>query len=135
MCCRISKYAKEAKRLVGCSSQACCEEFTVDITGTFHETGEVDQTALNVDSESTFSIHKTVKCQRPIVSVNNGGKPLKKTLTLKERKELQTKMNEVFKRNIKDLSAELQGILVDDLVTAFQNRMNVLIRAQAKKSY
>jgi hypothetical protein len=67
--------------------------------------------------------------------VNNGGKPLKKTLTLKERKELQAKMNEVFKRNIKDLSAELQGILVDDLVTAFQNRMNVLIRAQAKKSY
>jgi hypothetical protein len=44
-------------------------------------------------------------------------------------------MNKVFKRNIKDLSAELQGILVDDLVTAFQNRMNVLIRAQAKKSY
>jgi len=60
---------------------------------------------------------------------------LKKTLTLKERKELQAKMNEVFKRNIKDLSAELQGILVDDLVTAFQNRINVLIRAQAKKSY
>jgi len=90
---------------------------------------------LNVDSEITFSIHKTVKCQRTIVSVNNGGKPLKKTLTLKERKELQTKMNEVFKRNIKDLSAELQGILLDDLVTAFQNRMNVLIRAQAKRSY
>ena len=60
---------------------------------------------------------------------------MKKTLTLKERKELQTKMNEVFKRNIKDLSAELQGILLDDLVTAFQNRMNVLIRAQAKRSY
>ena len=60
---------------------------------------------------------------------------MKKTLTLKERKELQAKMNEVFKRNIKDLSAELQGILVDDLVTAFQNRINVLIRAQAKKSY
>ena len=71
----------------------------------------------------------------PIVSVNNGGTPLKKTLTLKERKELQAKMNEVFKKNIKDLSAELQGILVDDLVTAFQNRINVLIRAQAKRSY
>jgi hypothetical protein len=61
--------------------------------------------------------------------------PLKKTLTLKERKELQNKMAKVFNRNIKELSAELQRILLDDLVTAFQNRMNVLIRAQAKRSY
>jgi hypothetical protein len=69
------------------------------------------------------------------VCVNNGGKPLKKTLTLKERNELQKKMAKVFKRNIKGLPAELQRILLDDLVTAFQNRMNVLIRAQAKRSY
>jgi hypothetical protein len=60
---------------------------------------------------------------------------LKKTLTLKERKELQSKMAKVFRSDIKGLSAELQKILVDDLVTAFQNRMNVLIRAQAKRSY
>jgi hypothetical protein len=60
---------------------------------------------------------------------------MKKALTHKERKELQMKMNEVFRMNIGGLSAELRGILVDDLVTAFQNRMNVLIRAQAKKSY
>jgi len=60
---------------------------------------------------------------------------LKKTLTLKERRELQSKMAKVFKRNINELSAELQRILLDDLVTAFQNRMNVLIRAQAKRSY
>lgn len=60
---------------------------------------------------------------------------MKKALTLKERRELQTKMTKVFKRNTKGLSTELQKILVDDLVTAFQNRMNVLIRAQAKRSY
>jgi hypothetical protein len=83
----------------------------------------------------TYSIHKTVKYQRLIVCVNNGGKPLKKALTIKERKELQNKMAKVFNRNIKGLSAELQRILLDDLVTAFQNRMNVLIRAQAKRSY
>jgi hypothetical protein len=65
----------------------------------------------------------------------HGGKPLKKTLTLKERKELQNKMAKVFNKNIKELSTELQRILLDDLVTAFQNRMNVLIRAQAKRSY
>ncbi|MGA3191782.1 MAG: hypothetical protein ABSD73_04610 [Candidatus Bathyarchaeia archaeon] len=60
---------------------------------------------------------------------------MKKALTLKERRELENKMAKVFKRNVKGLSAELQRILLDDLVTAFQNRMNVLIRAQAKRSY
>jgi hypothetical protein len=58
-----------------------------------------------------------------------------KTLTLKERSELQSKMAKVFNGNIKVLSTELQGILLDDLVTAFQNRINVLIRAQTKRSY
>ena len=60
---------------------------------------------------------------------------MKTTLTLKERKELETKMVKVFAGNVKGLSTELQRILVDDLVTAFQNRINVLIRAQAKRSY
>jgi len=91
--------------------------------------------SVNMNCYFTFSIHKTVKYQRLIVWLKNGGKLLKKTLTLKERRELQNKMAKVFKRNIKGLPAELQRILVDDLVTAFQNRMNVLIRAQAKRSY
>ena len=60
---------------------------------------------------------------------------MKQALTLKQRNELGTKMTKVFKENIKGLSAELQRILVDDLVTAFQNRINVLIRAQKKRSY
>lgn len=57
------------------------------------------------------------------------------TLTLKQRRELQTKMSKALKPNIKDLPTQLQRILVDDLVTAFQNRINVLKRAQAKRSY
>jgi len=56
-------------------------------------------------------------------------------MTLKQRKELEAKMIKVFRENIKILSAELQKILVDDLVTAFQNRVNVLIRAQKKTGY
>jgi hypothetical protein len=44
-------------------------------------------------------------------------------------------MAKVFRENIRGLSAELQRILVDDLVTAFQNRINVLIRVQEKRSY
>jgi hypothetical protein len=60
---------------------------------------------------------------------------LKQRITLKQRKELEAKMAEVFHKNVKGLSAELQRILLDDLVTAFQNRINVLIRAQDKRTY
>jgi hypothetical protein len=60
---------------------------------------------------------------------------MKHTLTLKQRKQLEAKMSNVLKENIKGLSTELQKILVDDLVTAFQNRINVLIKAQKKGSY
>jgi hypothetical protein len=60
---------------------------------------------------------------------------LKQNITFKQRKKLEAKMSKVFKENIKGLSTELQKILVDDLVTAFQNRINVLIRAQEKRSY
>jgi len=60
---------------------------------------------------------------------------LKKNMTLKQRRELEAKMAKVFKKNIGGLSTELQKILLDDLVTAFQNRINVLTRVQAKRSY
>ena len=60
---------------------------------------------------------------------------MKYKITLKQRKELEAKMAKVFKENLRGLSAELQKILLDDLVTAFQNRINVLIRAQEKRSY
>lgn len=60
---------------------------------------------------------------------------MKCSMTLKQRKDVQAKMAKVFKENLKDLSTELQKIMLDDLVTAFQNRINVLMRAQEKRSY
>lgn len=60
---------------------------------------------------------------------------MKRILTLKQRRELEAKMAEVFKENISALSTEFQKMLVDDLVTAFQNRIKVLIRVQEKRSY
>ncbi len=60
---------------------------------------------------------------------------MNQNITFKQRKELEGKMAKVFKENIDVLSTELQKILVDDMVTAFQNRINVLIRAQEKRSY
>jgi len=56
-------------------------------------------------------------------------------MTIGQRRKLTAKMFKAFKEDIKGLSAELQGILLDDLVTAFQSRINVLIRAQEKRSY
>ncbi len=55
-------------------------------------------------------------------------------IAFKQRVELEGKMAEVFKENIGVLSTELQKILLDDMVTAFQNRIKVLIRAQRKEA-
>jgi hypothetical protein len=89
----------------------------------------------NVDSGFIFLIHKTVKYPQPIPMRKAGGKTLNRKITIKQRKELEARMAKVFKENMKGISAELQKILLDDLVTAFQNRINVLIRVQKKRSY
>jgi hypothetical protein len=88
-----------------------------------------------VNFKFIFLIHKLVKWLKRILLHQYGGKSLKKNLTIKQRKNLEVKMSKVLSENIKGLSAELQKILLDDMVTAFQNRINVLIRAQRKRSY
>jgi hypothetical protein len=50
------------------------------------------------------------------------------TISQKSRKELEAKLAGVFTEKMGGLSTELQGILLDDLVTAFENRINVLNR-------
>ena len=57
---------------------------------------------------------------------------MKQQITIKARKELETKMAAVFGKKIKNLSTELQRILLDDMVTAFENRLNVLNRVHPK---
>ena len=53
-----------------------------------------------------------------------------KQIKSKNRKQLKNKMTEALNSNIKALSAEMQEILVDDLITAFENRYEVLSGAQ-----
>ena len=53
---------------------------------------------------------------------------MKNQITAKSRKEMKNKMAVVFSENIKTLSTDLQGVLLDDLVTALENRLNVLKR-------
>jgi hypothetical protein len=55
---------------------------------------------------------------------------MKHQFSSKERKELELEMATVFSEKLQMLSTELQGVLLDDLVTAFENRLNVLNRAQ-----
>jgi hypothetical protein len=58
---------------------------------------------------------------------------LKQEVALKGRQELEAKMASVFGERISKLSTELQRILLDDMVTAFENRLNVLNRIDGKR--
>jgi hypothetical protein len=88
-----------------------------------------------VDSGFIQPLHKLVKYLELICGHNIGGQPVKQQIVVKGRKELEVKMATVFGEKIKGLSAELQRILLDDMVTAFENRLNVLNRANVKRRY
>ena len=55
-----------------------------------------------------------------------------KNLEEKDRKELEAKLANAFQENISELPTELREILLDDMVTAFENRLKVLNRACQK---
>ena len=55
-----------------------------------------------------------------------------KQIVDKDRKELEAKLANVFDNEINNLSTELREILLDDMVTAFENRLNVLNNAAMK---
>lgn len=55
-----------------------------------------------------------------------------KQIADKDRKELEAKLADVFDEKINNLSTELREILLDDMVTAFENRLNVLNKAARK---
>jgi hypothetical protein len=63
-----------------------------------------------------------------VLLTKNGGRLLRQNISLKQRKALTTKIDKVLKMDIRMLSKEMQKILVDDLVTAFLNRLDVLKR-------
>jgi hypothetical protein len=49
----------------------------------------------------------------------------------KSRNKLRVKMATVFGAELRMLSTEMQQILLDDLVTAFENRLKVFQRTQS----
>ena len=57
---------------------------------------------------------------------------MEKSFSTQNRKKLQKMMLEAFNSEINMLTPELQNILADDMVTAFQNRLDVFQKIQAK---
>ena len=57
---------------------------------------------------------------------------MEKSFTPRSRKKFQKMMLEAFNNEIHTLTPEFQSILADDIVTAFQNRLVVFQRIQAK---
>ena len=60
---------------------------------------------------------------------------MKQETAIKGRQELEAKMATIFGEKIQQLSTELQKILLDDMVTAFENRMNVLNRSNVGSDF
>lgn len=58
---------------------------------------------------------------------------MKRTLSPEERRRLEEKVMDIFKNETHALSQELQRILADDLVTAFENRLATLVRIQSRQ--
>ena len=57
---------------------------------------------------------------------------MEKSFSPQNRKKLQKIILEAFTNEIHTLTPELQSILADDMVTAFQNRLVVFQRIQAE---
>ena len=53
----------------------------------------------------------------------------------KGRKDMQLNMASVFSDKIQMLSTDLQEILLDDLVTAFENRLAVLTKVRTTVTF
>jgi len=50
---------------------------------------------------------------------------------LQSRKVLKTKISQTLKEDIKALPTQMQNILIDDLITAFESRMAAFSKAQS----
>jgi len=55
---------------------------------------------------------------------------MKNQITAKSRKELKNKMATAISKEIRTLSRDLQNVLLDDLVTALENRLAILNRTR-----
>lgn len=55
---------------------------------------------------------------------------MKNTPLMEKRERLQKVMMETLQKEVQTLNHELQSILIDDMITAFYNRLNVMKKIQ-----
>ena len=60
---------------------------------------------------------------------------MNKKISSEEKKELTCRLAVALRKEIMNLSKENQEILLDDIVTAFQNRLKVFTRANLQNYY
>jgi len=58
---------------------------------------------------------------------------MKNTPLMEKRERLQKVMMETLHKEVQTLNHELQSILIDDMITAFYNRLNVMKKIQHKQ--
>ena len=58
---------------------------------------------------------------------------MKNNLLMKERKNLQNLMLKTFRKEVQVLDPELQSMFIDDLVSAFHNRLTLMKHIQASQ--
>jgi hypothetical protein len=61
-----------------------------------------------------------------VLLTQNGGRLLRQNISPERRKALAREIGKALNEDIRMLSNEMQEILLDDLVTAFLNRLDVL---------
>ena len=60
---------------------------------------------------------------------------MSQSIASKKKKELENKLAKVFEKDMNGLSAELRKIMTNDLVSAFESRLNVLSRLQSNSKF
>jgi len=58
---------------------------------------------------------------------------MKNTPLMEKRERLQKVMMKTLQKEVQTLNHELQSILIDDMITAFYNRLNVMKKIQHKQ--
>jgi len=58
---------------------------------------------------------------------------MENTPLMEKRERLQKVMMETLQTEVQTLNHELQSILIDDMITAFYNRLNVMKKIQHKQ--
>ena len=63
------------------------------------------------------------------------GKLVKQSISIKKRKELESKFTKIFEYDMQSVPVGFRRMLADDLVSAFESRVHALNQAQANLQF